>query len=239
MNSVESRDSAAVAVWTPASSGYAYEPFGAVRVMALGNGLAVANDWGSDSRLASRRLYRTSDNTSLSWLAYGYDADDNIAVITNQLSTSGSSLYGYDSMGRLSLTVVDAASLGNETYAYTTGTNRLASVTGDSGTRSVTYDARGNTVSETRPGSIAATTDYDGHGRLTGYSRSDAGTLSFAYNGLDDRVAMTLPASGTRRFVYDFGRPCDGRIRCERQRREGRVHLGRARGRRRLDLGRR
>ncbi|HVR89833.1 MAG TPA: RHS repeat-associated core domain-containing protein [Novosphingobium sp.] len=202
VSSVQTRASG-VSTWTTVSSGYAYKPFGAVRQVALGNGLAVANDWGGDGRLASRRLYRTSDATSLSWLAYGYDADDNIASITNQLSTSGSSLYGYDSMGRLSLTVVDAASLGNESYAYAPGTNRLAAVASAAGTRSVTYDARGNTASETRPGAIAATTAYDGYGRLTGYTRTDSGVMAFAYNGLDDRVIMTLPAAGTRRFVYD------------------------------------
>jgi RHS repeat-associated protein len=205
VSSVQTRASSAVSTRTTVSGGYAYEPFGAVKALALGNGLAVVNDWGNDGRLASRRLYRTSDGVSLSWLAYGYDADDNIGSITNQLAATGSTLYGYDKLGRLSLTVVDAASLGNETYAYTSGTNRLASLTGTGGTRSVTYDARGNTLAETRPGAVSATTAYDGYARLTGYTRSDAGTLSFAYNGLDDRVSMTLPASGTRRFVYDAG----------------------------------
>ena len=89
VSSVQTRASG-VSTWTTVTGGYAYEPFGAVKAMALGNGLAVANDWGSDSRLASRRLYRPSDGTSLSWLAYGYDADDNIAGITNQLAAASS-----------------------------------------------------------------------------------------------------------------------------------------------------
>jgi YD repeat-containing protein len=36
-----------------------------------------------------------------------------------------------------------------ETYSYSSGTNRLASLTNASGTRSIGYDARGNTASET------------------------------------------------------------------------------------------
>jgi RHS repeat-associated protein len=58
-----------------------------------------------------------------------------------------------------------------------------------------------------RPGSVSANASYDGYARLAGYARTDVGTLSFAYNGQDDRVAMTS-GTGTRRFVYDT----DGRV---------------------------
>jgi YD repeat-containing protein len=54
------------------------------------------------------------------------------------------------------------------TYSYTSGTNRLASLTDSSGTRSISYDARGDTSAETRPGSVAVSTSYDAYGRLTG-----------------------------------------------------------------------
>ena len=92
--------------------------------MTLGNGLAVTNAWGDpatgsvtgDGRLAARRLYRTSDNASLSDLAYSYDADGNIASITDQVNASGSVLYGYDSMGRLTLTAIDGGGAGAQSY---------------------------------------------------------------------------------------------------------------------------
>ncbi len=48
---------------------------------------------------------------------------------------------------------------------------------------------------------VTLATTYDGYGRLTGYSRSDVAALSFAYNGLDDRVEM-VRGSDTRRFIY-------------------------------------
>ena len=86
VNLVETKASAGVGGWTTIASGYAYEPFGPVKAMVLGNGLSVANDWGDDGRLASRRLYRTSGGTDLSYLAYAYDADDNIAAIRDQLN---------------------------------------------------------------------------------------------------------------------------------------------------------
>jgi RHS repeat-associated protein len=180
--------------------------FAAVKSMALGNGLAVSNDWGSDGRLASRRLYRSFDNTSLSYLAYRYDGDDNIAAIADQLGSGGTQLYGYDQLDRLNFTLLQPGSTaGTTSYSYTPGTNRLASLSDASGARSITYDARGNTASELRPGGITAATAYDGYARLTSYSRSDAGSYAFTYNGLDDRVTMALPGAGTRRFVYDAG----------------------------------
>ncbi len=82
------------------------------------------------------------------------------------------------------------------------GTNRLASLTGGSGPRSISYDARGNPLSETRPGGLSITAAYDGCARLTGYTRTGASALTHVYNGLDDRVATTRGAQ-TRRYVYN------------------------------------
>lgn len=177
--------------------------------MTLGNSLSVANDWGSDGRLASRRLYRTSGGANVSLLGYGYDDNDNITSIIDQLNDAGSVYYGYDKADRLSVTALtsSAPATGTDTYSYTSGTNRLASIAGNGGARTFSYDNRGNLSGATRPGSISATTAYDGYGRLTSYARTDVGTLTFAYNGRDDRI--TSSAGGvTRRFVYD----ADGRV---------------------------
>ncbi|MBT2135785.1 hypothetical protein KK137_15710 [Croceibacterium sp. LX-88] len=170
------------------------------------NGLSVANERDLAGLLASRRLYRTLDGSDLSNLSYGYDADGNIASIDDHLNPANSGLYGYDAMGRLTLAVTPAGG-SDQNYAYTPGTNRLASMTDAAGTRSIGYDARGNTLTETRPGGVSVTTAYDGYGRLIEYNRSNAGAQSYVYNGLDDRVAMLSPTA-TRRFIYD----ADGRV---------------------------
>jgi YD repeat-containing protein len=64
------------------------------------------------------------------------------------------------------------------------------------GTRSITYDARGNTVSETRPNAVGVTAAYDGFGRLTSYARTGEASHAHVYNGMDQRVTMTRTASG-------------------------------------------
>jgi len=201
VNLVQTKASSGVSSWTTVASGYTYEPFGAVDGMTLGNGLAVANNWGSEGRLVARSLYSPTNAAYLSNLSYRYDADGNIAAIDDLVTPANSIIYGYDKVDRLNLAVTSGGSPGSQSYTYTSGTNQLASLTDATGTRSVSYDGRGNTATETRPGSIAATTGYDGYGRLTGYTRTDVGAYTFTYNGLDDRVTMQNSA-GTRAFVY-------------------------------------
>ena len=198
---VQTKASASITAWTTIANGYTYEPFGAVDAITLGNGLSVANAWGLDGTLASRRLYRTAGGTNVSYLTYAYDADGNIGSITDQMTPANTVLYGYDKVGRLAMAVSASTSATAQTYGYTKGTNRLATVTTSAGTRTVTYDGRGNTAKEVRPSAITATTTYDGYARLTGYTRTDVGAYTFTYNGLDDRVTMTSAANGTRTFV--------------------------------------
>lgn len=201
VNLVRTRANSSSAYVTVAS-GHQYEPFGPVKAMALGNGLAVSNDWGTDGFLAERRLVATSSGTALSHLAYGRDEVGRIGAIADQLTPANSVLYGYDPVGRLTMAVSSSGSAGSESYAYNPGTNQLASVADASGTRTVSYDARGNTVAETRPDGVAVAAGYDGFARLESYSRSNIGAQTYVYNGLGDRVRVVKP-TGTRHFVYD------------------------------------
>lgn len=188
------------------ASGHQYEAFGPVKSMALGNGLQVANDWGDDGRLAARKLSPTSGGGDLSHLVYGRDQVGRISAIADQVSPQNSVLYGYDKVGRLTMAVSDTVNTNAESYTYASGTNQLASFTDSSGTRTIAYDGRGNTVSETRPGGVTVAATYDGHGRLESYDRSTIGMQSYIYNGLGDRVRVDKP-TGTRHFVYDaYGR---------------------------------
>ncbi|MCY7338689.1 MAG: RHS repeat protein, partial [Sphingomonas bacterium] len=106
----------------------------------------------------------------------------------------------------------DANPVASDTYNRTTGTNRLASIVSASGTRTIGYDARGNTSSASRPGNISVSTSYDGYGRLLTYNRTGSEAQTNAYNGLDDRVTVSAKfgttKANTRTYVYDP----DGRL---------------------------
>jgi RHS repeat-associated protein len=216
-------------------SAMTYEPFGPLKQATLGNTLSMTNSWGNDARLASKRLYVTSGGVNRSLLTYAYDNDDNITSITDGVDATRSLSFAYDAVDRLTQTVAtsgvlkredilydpngnrtrverragasDPAPLESDVYGRTPGTNRLASVTTPAGVRSIAYDARGNTASETRPASVGVTTGYDGYGRLTSYTRTGDASQVNVYNGLDDRVTVTS-GSTVRRYVYD----ADGRL---------------------------
>ncbi len=209
------------APWVTLASNMSYQPFGVVESMALGNGLAVANDRGLDGRLRARTLVNASSGatpigTRLSDLGYGYDPGGNVTSIDDGVMPERSAIYGYDAMGRMNMMVADPGPGGGSTaasYSYTGGSNKLASLTTPQGTRSITYDNRGNPTSESRAGGQSVVLDYDGHGRLTGYARSGEVTLTHSYNGMDDRIATTMlsPSSATpdtRQFLY----APDGRV---------------------------
>lgn len=155
--------------WVTLATGLGYQPFGSVETMTLGNGLVATNDHGLDGRLKSRSLVNPSTSTALSNLSYVYDPDGNVTSIDDAVTPERSAIYGYDPVGRLSMTVAEGSAAA-ETYNYTSGTNRLASLT--TAARTISYDGRGNPVGEARPGAQSVTIDYDGYGRMASYARS-------------------------------------------------------------------
>jgi RHS repeat-associated protein len=210
--------------WTLLADDIAYEPLGPMKSADLGNGLKLALDWGSDRRLASKRLY-TAAGTDVWHVSYGYDADDNIVAITDLVNPANSLTFGYDSVDRLTrmdgsagafarqdflhdangnrTAVERRANIGDltpaesDTYTKASGTNRLASVAMPAGTRSFAHDARGNLTGEVLPGGGTVTLTYDGHARLTSYAATGAPGQAMTYNGFDERTRIvTTPAGG-------------------------------------------
>lgn len=211
--------------WTVLATNITYEPFGPLKSADLGNGLKLSQDWGSDRRLASKRLY-TAGGTDVWHLTYTYDADDNITAITDLVNAANSRGFGYDSVDRLArvdngsglfaredyvydkngnrtaverrTNTTDTAAAESDAYTRTNGTNRIASVapTGG-GMRAFTHDARGNLIGETRPGGPSLTLGYDGHARLQSYAVAGSETQTMLYNGFDERVGLTTSLGGS------------------------------------------
>ena len=216
------------------ASNILFEGFGSLGSATFGNGLEMTQIWGTDGSLTNRRLNRTAGGANLSSLTYGYDNDGNITSIADGVDATRSITYGYDPVDRLSQSVLASGAIrrqdlvhdlnGNRTrleqragpddptpastttYTLNSGTNRLASVDAGTGTRTITYDARGNTLAEARSG-VGIAVGYDGYGRLTSYQASSGTNLVNTYNGMDDRVSAGTPAD-MRQFVYDG----DGRL---------------------------
>ena len=211
-------------VWKVLATNIAYEPFGPMLSADFGNGLKLEQDWGSDRRLASKRLF-TAAGDDVWHVSYGYDGDDNITSITDHVTPANSRSFGYDSVDRLNrvdggtsgfaredyvhdkngnllgverrVNVGDISPAQSDMHVVASGTNRLTSVVHAAGTRSFTHDARGNLIADTRPAGAGVTLDYDGHARLASYARAGAETQAMLYNGFDERVGVTTLLGGS------------------------------------------
>jgi len=149
--------------------GVTYEPFGPATGWEWGNGAATARQYDTDGQLT-------------------------------YVSSAGASTYTFFPDGLIksrddNFTVSIPITTGSTTFTLAPTSNRL---TGASGllTRSYSYDAAGNTLSD-----AAKSFTYNDAGRMA-TSTSGGVTTTYAYNGLGERVVKTS-VSGTVYFAYD------------------------------------
>ncbi|WP_338426916.1 hypothetical protein [Sphingopyxis kveilinensis] len=90
----------------------------------FGNGLKLEQDWGSDRRLASKRLF-TAAGDDVWHVSYGYDGDDNITSITDHVTPANSRSFGYDSVDRLNRVDGGTGGFAREDYVHDKNGNLL------------------------------------------------------------------------------------------------------------------
>ncbi len=187
-------------------SGIDYKPFGPVTGLTYGNGLTETRTYDEDYRLTSLTVPNT-----LSW-TLGYNADDDITGLTDNLVGSNSQTLGYDNLNRLN---TGSGAYGSLSYGYdangnrntetlngttttfnlATSSNELLSLSGGININ-YSYDANGNLT-----GDGTYTYTYDDTNRLAGVTKTGL-TASYIYNGLGQRVEKTVNGTSTV-FVYD------------------------------------
>jgi RHS repeat-associated protein len=137
--------------------------------------------WDDASRIGS---IADLANSALS-ASYGYDALDRLTSASQGTNGWG---YTYSGVGdRLTSTVNSSTT----NYGYSSGTHRLASLSGAQ-SKSYTFDAAGNMTSDG-----TTTWTYGGNNRPTA-----AGSTAFLINALGQRVKKTTGGAAVR-FVYD------------------------------------
>ncbi|HVJ62057.1 MAG TPA: hypothetical protein VM555_05020, partial [Tahibacter sp.] len=178
------------------ATGASYWPNGAMKSFAYGNGIAHVLTQNT------RQLPESSVDGTISNLVYAYDANANVASITDGLlnGPAGRSMT-YDGLNRL--TGTSAAGLwGNATYVYDQFDNLRQSTVG---LRACThaYNSTSNrltSISGTNCPAINYTYDSFGHGNVTqrgsqvlAYDRADrlteAGNQAYTYDGLGRRTS--------------------------------------------------
>ena len=159
------------------------------------------------------RLTSITDPNVLSW-TLGYNADDDITGITDNLNSANSQSLDYDTLNRL--TGASSSGLyGTLSYGYDADGNRNTETLNGTAT-TFTVAASSNQLASLSSG-LNITYSYDADGNLTGdgtntYSYDDTGRLAsvttpsgvvtYRYNALGQRVEKTV-GGVTTVFIYD------------------------------------
>jgi len=191
--------------WTWADGGAyqrSYDSFGRLSTYPLGNptgtgvaaGLTRTLSYDSAGRITGYTHANASGAQSGYDQSFGYD---NLDRLTSAQISGTSYGYAYDPSGNRTTRVVGASSYAS---AIDPASNRLTQVQSPGPvTTNYSYDAAGHLT-----GDNVATYTYSSRGRLSGATTSN-GTLSYLYNGLQQRVNKSgAPvSSGAAYYVYD------------------------------------
>ena len=158
---------------------YAYDANGNQLTLSGTSGGATTSTWDANNRLWSRK-----DAQNRVW-SYRYNADGELTRLT--YPDGEYTTYAYEDY--------------NELCASGT-TSGLACATPPSGSvTKYTYDANGNNVGRTSSSTSAYTFDLDN--RLV-QAVTPAGTYTFAYDGLGDRIQETGPSGGQKTYTNTY-----------------------------------
>ena len=128
----------------------------------------------------------------------GYDVINRLTSATSGTGGYGSLAWAYDKVGNLTSSTVGSTTT---TYALTSGTNRLASITQGS-TTTVSTNTVGNITSiPPAVGGSASTFSYNIANRLSGVTGGGSTTASYVYGFDGHRVTKTV-GSVTTLYIY-------------------------------------
>jgi RHS repeat-associated protein len=156
-------------------------------------------------------------------LAYGYDDASNITSIPDGLNTNrnqtfaydnlnrvtsatglyGTNTYAYDSVGNRMQKTITVPFSSTDTYTTASTSNRLNSIAGGT-TRSLTYEASGQALTDQRSPVDAWTYTTDKAGRMTEAKLNTVTQATFAYDADELRIRKTKTSTGAiTHYIYD------------------------------------
>jgi RHS repeat-associated protein len=162
-------------------------PFGPVASLTYGNGITDARTYDLDYRMTSVKDVATSN---VQYLSYGYDADNNVHTITDNVTTANNQTLTYDAIDRLKTATGSYGTI--STITYDSNSNRLAY-----GSTSYTIPAGSNKMSAAGGSSIT----YSSTGNITAIGT----TPTFTWNKANQMATGVLSGT-TSTYLYDaFG----------------------------------
>ena len=170
---------------TSLATSVTHMPFGPVASLSWGNGVTDARTFDQDYRMTSVKDVGTGN---IQYLSYGYDADNNVHTVTDNVTPANNQTLTWDVIDRLTGAT---GSYTTESVVYDSNSNRKT-YTGTTITR---YP---NTDRMKKWGSSVVT--YDSAGNMVAFS-----TQAFTYSKAD-RMASANPFGTNTTYAYDaFG----------------------------------
>jgi RHS repeat-associated protein len=163
-------------------------------LLAFGNGITETRSFDFDYRMTN-----LADNgaAALQNLSYGYDGANNVASVTDGITSTNNQNLGYDSLNRL---VSAAGGNGSNGYTYDSVGNRLSQNTAGS-PATFSYTARSNQLASWNAGGSPQAVSYTKAGNISAL----AGTI-FAYNQANRLATVTVSGNPAAQYTYDgFG----------------------------------
>jgi YD repeat-containing protein len=161
-------------------------PFGPLLSLTWGNGVTDARTFDLDYRMTSITDHGTAN---IQYLSYGYDADNNVHTITDNVTAGDDQTLTYDVIDRLKSATGAYGTVSSITYD--SNSNRLAY-----GTTSYVIPGLSNRMSKTGTSAIS----YISTGNM-----SAIGTAALTYYK-SNQLATSKPATNTSTYYYDaFG----------------------------------
>ena len=170
---------------TSLATSVTHMPFGPLASLTWGNGVTDARTFDQDYRMTSVKDVGTGN---IQYLSYGYDADNNVHTVTDNVTPANNQTLTWDVIDRLTGAT---GSYTAESVIYDSASNR----TNFSGT-GITHFSNNNLMKKWGPSAVT----YSSTGNMTGF-----GTYAFTYSKAN-RMATANPFGTTATYGYDaFG----------------------------------
>jgi len=186
------------------ASDVAYRPFGPLKALTYGNGLALTRSFDGNDWL-ERIEVKAAGTTSLD-LTFGRNADGQLTGVTDNASSGRGATFTYTDSGRLETA---NGSWGNETYAYDAAGNRTGKATTIGGTtvaENLVLSSTSNRVNTTQQGggTTIRTLTWRPGGDLSQAVFAGASTWDYQYNARKRLKLVKLDGFDRAQYGYDF-----------------------------------
>jgi hypothetical protein len=204
---------------TALASSVSYQPFGPLAGFNYGNGLVRSHGFDLDYQLTN--ITTLSSTANVQNLVLTYDAAFDIKTIADKITSPFSQTFAYDQKYRLTNAtgiygtlkytydpddnrLTKSLSGVTETNKYPTTQNRLTSTIKSGVTRSFTYAANGNVITDNRGTATNLIFGYGDRNRYRSLTNGNILIATYKYSALGERLIKTV-GNATTHFHYDEG----------------------------------